>query len=82
MVKNLTEARLAEGYQASRQYTYEKLLDSSTMLYPYRKPYTTLRMINDAEGQVMRREWKGAEVLTKQIMNSRTGSYTRSTYLL
>ena len=58
MIKNITEAKLAQGYQASHQYTYEKLMDSTSQLHPFRKPYTTMRMVNNVEGIRMRREWQ------------------------
>lgn len=55
MFNNKTEARLAQGYRTSPQYSYEKLLDSSTRLNPYRKVYTKFRVLNDVEGISMRR---------------------------
>lgn len=55
MIKNQTEARLAQGYRASPHYTYEKLLESTTMLNPNRKTYLSTRKLNDIQGTSIRR---------------------------
>lgn len=55
MIKNHTEALIARPFYASPHYTYEKLLDASTILNHKRTPYTTLRTMNDLEGLCIRR---------------------------
>ena len=47
MIKTKNEARLAQGYRASPQYSYDKLVDSNTWLNHSRKPYVTYRMLNN-----------------------------------
>lgn len=49
------KARLAYPYVAAPEASYRKLLDSATVLNPFRKNYISERMVHDLQGIRIRR---------------------------
>ena len=62
--------------------TYTRLMMSSTRLYPHRKPYVTHRMINEVEGDRMRKEWSGMDSSMKQHMQIKAKSAKEASWAL
>lgn len=68
----LNPTHLEAPQYSSPQETYNRLMKSSTRLYPDRDPYVTQRMVNDIEGARMRKEWK--------TMNNSLKQFTQTSY--
>lgn len=50
------KARFAYPYQATPASSYRKMMESSTVLFPFRKTYISERMVNDVRGKTIRRD--------------------------
>ena len=51
------KAKLVYPYSSTPSNSYQKLMEASTMLYPYRKNYVHQRMINSVKGKQNKRDY-------------------------